>query len=278
MIGNRFQIEVPAKFRRAVELHIAANCLVNRTQASLILGIFGPPGEGKTFQTEKICNELGLDTTVVSPAELENANAGQPGQLLRKIYRAASDEMSRSGRQAVILINDIDTVLGDWGALVQYTVNRQVVLGQLMALCDNPYEVSGKSTERIPLIVTGNNPSILYGPLTRPGRMRVFEWSPTPEERILAIRPLFNWLGDEEIRDLSEEFPEKPISFWSDVHTRLSEYHLSTKHGLTTGAISARLASRAKLELNLSSTTFERIHEIANQLRSEKTRELSYIS
>ncbi|MEB8326003.1 AAA family ATPase [Dietzia kunjamensis] len=261
-----------------MELHIAANCLVHRTQSSLILGIFGPPGEGKTFQTEAVCNDLGLSVTVVSPAELENANAGQPGQLLRKIYRAASDDMARSDRQAVIIINDIDTVLGDWGELVQYTVNRQVVIGQLMALCDNPNEVSGNSTDRVPIIVTGNNPSILYGPLMRPGRMRVFEWAPTPEDRARAIRPLFAWLGDDQIRALVAEFPEKAIAFWSDVYTQLSDHHLSTKHGLNTNAISARLASRSKLELNLSSVSFDLVRDMANRLNSELTRDLSYIS
>lgn len=63
------------------------------------------------------------------------------------------------------------------------TVNNQIVIGTLMNLADNPTKVSiGQSwresdiTNRVPIIVTGNDFSTLYAPLIRDGRMDKFYW------------------------------------------------------------------------------------------------------
>ena len=56
-----------------------------------------------------------------------------------------------------IIINDIDAAIGDWGDLVQYTVNRQTVYSELMHLCDYPNIVQGFKTHKIPIVTTGND-------------------------------------------------------------------------------------------------------------------------
>lgn len=63
------------------------------------------------------------------------------------------------------------------------TVNNQIVVGTLMNLCDNPTRVSigqdwreSDITQRVPVIVTGNDFSTLYAPLIRDGRMEKFYW------------------------------------------------------------------------------------------------------
>lgn len=63
------------------------------------------------------------------------------------------------------------------------TVNNQIVVGTLMNLADNPTRVSvGQDwretdiTNRIPIIVTGNDFSTIYAPLIRDGRMDKFYW------------------------------------------------------------------------------------------------------
>lgn len=65
----------------------------------------------------------------------------------------------------------------------QMTVNNQIVVGTLMNLSDNPTRVSigqdwreSDITNRIPIIVTGNDFSTLYAPLVRDGRMDKFYW------------------------------------------------------------------------------------------------------
>lgn len=65
----------------------------------------------------------------------------------------------------------------------QMTVNNQIVVGTLMNLSDNPTRVSiGQDwretdiTNRIPIIVTGNDFSTIYAPLIRDGRLDKFYW------------------------------------------------------------------------------------------------------
>lgn len=65
----------------------------------------------------------------------------------------------------------------------QMTVNNQIVVGTLMNLSDNPTRVSigqdwreSDITNRVPVIVTGNDFSTLYAPLVRDGRMDKFYW------------------------------------------------------------------------------------------------------
>lgn len=63
------------------------------------------------------------------------------------------------------------------------TVNNQIVVGTLMNLADNPTRVSvgqdwreSDMTNRVPIIVTGNDFSTIYAPLIRDGRMEKFYW------------------------------------------------------------------------------------------------------
>lgn len=79
-------------------------------------------------------------------------------------------------------INDTSIVLFYLGN-TQMTVNNQIVVGTLMNLSDNPTRVSvgqdwreSDITNRVPIIVTGNDFSTLYAPLVRDGRMDKFYW------------------------------------------------------------------------------------------------------
>jgi SpoVK/Ycf46/Vps4 family AAA+-type ATPase len=222
----KFQPYVNSEFHRAIYHHIIGNVLLKETESPLILGIFGPPGEGKTFQTEQVCKGLGVDLVSISPGELESPNAGQPGELLRTLYLQAGHAL-QSGRPSALLINDIDTVLGNWGELVQYTVNRQVAFGQLMAFCDYPHSVSGQQVARVPIIVTGNNPALLYEPLLRPGRTRIFPWTPSPDDRCQILRPMFPEVSEEILKTLVNQFPDRPVSFWGDVRAAVWEAALA---------------------------------------------------
>ncbi|MDM8211849.1 AAA family ATPase [Mediterraneibacter glycyrrhizinilyticus] len=210
---------ISKKIQDAIEKHLFSNVLIENSSSPLILGIFGPTGEGKTFQLESVLNEWKIKINDVSASELENENSGYPAQLLRTQYIAASNAKELT----VLVINDIDAILGKWGDLTQYTVNRQDVIVQLMHFCDNPYDVAGTATKRVPIFVTGNNPSILYEPLKRSGRMRMVEWDPTVDEKRLIVAQIFKETDEKEIKKLVELYPTRPISFWSDLHSAIVE-------------------------------------------------------
>ncbi|MDP9353373.1 MAG: AAA family ATPase [Chloroflexota bacterium] len=181
----------------------------------LILGIHGPPGEGKTFQSEQVLADLGVTVYPISGGELENVDAGQPSKLLRNSYLEAGRTVDQ-GRPAVLVLNDIDAAIGDWGNLVQYTVNRQNIIGELLHLCDFPTEVEHQTTWRIPILVTGNDLSKLYGPLRRHGRMATFYWEPTRDEREEVLLRLLPGLQREHVQTLMERYPARPSAFFAD--------------------------------------------------------------
>jgi hypothetical protein len=271
-------IFIDAAFREPVRTHLLTNLIAESPEAPLILGIFGPPGEGKTFQVEKICDELGLAQHLLSPGELESENAGAPGQLLRRQYLEASSNAAL-GKPGVLIVNDIDTILGNWGNLVQYTVNRQVVYAQLMAFCDFPTNVAGTACRRTPIVLTGNNPSILYGPLLRPGRMRLLHWQPTAYTRAKTLVPLFPLLTHEELRYLTSKHSTKPVSFWVDVRSVIIEEHFrQAVNSIGDQELSRILRSGSQIRLRPASISMADVARVAQQLDAADITDQNYLA
>ncbi|MCL2576812.1 MAG: AAA family ATPase [Defluviitaleaceae bacterium] len=229
---------ISEKFREEVESHLIGNLLIRDTECPLILGIFGPPGEGKTFQVDEICRVLKIKQIVISPAELESPaqssdSGNDPVAFLRKKYTEAGSPKGEMGagydmymnkfHPYVLVINDVDTVLGDWGQNVQYSVQRQLLYGELMAICDFPTMVARHTVKRVPIIMTGNDASILYRPLMRPGRMRLLQWVPDASDKLQIIARIFPNIPKKELEKLIDEYPTKPVAFWKDINSRYQE-------------------------------------------------------
>jgi ATPase family associated with various cellular activities (AAA) len=215
---------ISPRFRRALLLHLFKNFAPPILPSSpLILGISGPSGEGKTFHCAHILEELGTYVVLISGGQLEHSDAGKPAELIRESYLNASAEFTRdrSLSSAALVINDVDTGVGDWGDQVQYTVNRQTVFGELMHLCDYPTQVGGHKSNRIPIILTGNDFTRLYGPLVRPGRMGAFAWVPDHAERKSIVERIFPEISGQEIDDLMRRHPQQPIAFFSHLRSQL---------------------------------------------------------
>lgn len=273
-----FKPFINSEFFNVIYHHLVGNLLLKETESPLILGIFGPAGEGKTFQTEEVCKILQVNPLTISPGELESPNAGQPGELLRMLYLRASEEI-RSGKPSVVLINDIDTVLGNWGSLVQYTVNRQVVFGQMMAFCDYPYSVSGQNVARVPIIVTGNDPAALYEPLLRPGRTRVFPWTPTPDDRYQVLKPMFPEIPESSLTELLAEFPDQPVSFWSDARAAAWETALGRwAMAQEPQQVMSLIRANRRVSLEGQSISTEQLQGVARSMVARDVRNVSYVT
>ena len=127
----------------AVALHVTKNALIetggldDKTVVPLILGIWGGKGQGKTFQVELTLKKLGAEVVTMSAGEMEDEWAGVPGQRIRQRYKAAAELGRVRGKLSALVINDLDAGVGVF-ANTQRTVNNQIVIGTLMALCDEP--------------------------------------------------------------------------------------------------------------------------------------------
>lgn len=220
---------IPERFTKVIKLHMVKNILAGKGTilTPLLLGLHGPSGDGKTFQCEHVLEQIEVRSFLISGGQLENPRAGEPAQLIRSTYRSASDCLDKGECvAAAMLINDFDTGVGNWGDLVQYTGNRQIIFSELMHLTDYPHLVEGRTTQRIPIIITGNDFTRLYEPMCRAGRMTSFEWKPTTEEKIGIIAQIFPELNREEQTSLVETFAEEPIAFFSHLRSTLIDEEL----------------------------------------------------
>ncbi len=157
-------VRVPERFAQTVVAHLIKNVAPTVPMGTdLILGIHGPPGFGKTYQTNALMHLLGADIHEMSVGSFEAADAGGPVRTLRKTYESASDRI-RDGHPApqVVVLHDLDAAIGDWGPLVQTTMNRQLIFGELMQIADSPDRVAGFECTRVPIIATGNDLGRLY--------------------------------------------------------------------------------------------------------------------
>jgi hypothetical protein len=218
-------MHIPSRFQRSLLLHLFKNLHPAPPPSTpLILGIHGPSGEGKTCQSQTILEEVKAHIEFVSGGELESRDAGEPAELIRTAYaNAASYRVSDRGRlrPAVVFINDIDAAVGNWGDQVQYTVNRQNVFGELMHLADFPQDVKRRSVTRVPIVMTGNDFTKLYGPLLRLGRMHLFSWTPTVQEKLAIVGQMYPEISRSDCAALLNAFPDQPVAFFSQLRSQL---------------------------------------------------------
>ncbi|XP_027340040.1 ribulose bisphosphate carboxylase/oxygenase activase, chloroplastic isoform X3 [Abrus precatorius] len=217
-------------FMDKVVCHIVKNYLAHllNTKVPLILGIWGGKGQGKSFQTELIFQAMGIEPVIMSAGELESERAGEPGRLIRERYRTASQVVQNQGKMSCLMINDIDAGLGRFGN-TQMTVNNQIVVGTLMNLSDNPTRVSiGQNwresdvTNRIPIIVTGNDFSTIYAPLIRDGRMDKFYWQPNHEDILNIVHRMYekDGISRAEVESIVNTFPNQALDFYGALRSR----------------------------------------------------------
>eukprot|EP00210_Caulerpa_lentillifera_P001274 g1230.t1 len=237
LVGDYY---VAPRFMEKVAMHVAKNFLVEsfetKVRIPLILGIWGPKGTGKSFQTELTFKKMGLEPIIMSAGELEHEWAGTPGRLIRERYRRASEVSRVHGKLSCLLINDLDAGIGHFSN-TQITVNNQIVVGTLMNICDNPTKVSiGKDwrddevLRRIPIIVTGNDFSKLFAPLIRDGRMEKFYWDPNGDELDAIIFQMYkdDGLFQEDISNVRSTFPNQPLDFFGAIRAATYDNQIRT--------------------------------------------------
>ncbi|KAK8296902.1 hypothetical protein V6Z11_D05G151500 [Gossypium hirsutum] len=199
------------------------------------VGVWGGKGQGKTFQTELIFQAMGIEPVIMSAGELESDRAGEPGKLIRERYRTASQVVQNQGKMSCLMINDIDAGLGRFGN-TQMTVNNQIVVGTLMNLSDNPTRVSigqdwreSDITNRVPIIVTGNDFSTIYAPLIRDGRMEKFYWQPTKEDIVNIVHRMYEKddISKDEVVTIVETFPNQALDFYGALRSRTYDRSIS---------------------------------------------------
>ena len=213
------KIYISERFSAAVDEHLVLN-MAGVEDWPLILGVFGPPGDGKSFQVRTHLDNRGVRVMSINAADLESDRAGQPGKMVLASYKEAG-ERTQSGRPTALLVDDFDTTVGEWTHSTG-TVNHQQVLAQLMHLADSPTKAGDDELRRIPVFVTGNDLTKIYPPLRRPGRLRPLTWIPTDDERHQMVAAILGGVADAEgVTKVLATCPAAPISFFADLRTTI---------------------------------------------------------
>ncbi len=213
---------VPPRFWEQILLHFVKNIMASTIEAPLLLLIQGPPGEGKTLQTIVTCARRGIDLVVLPGFALSGEQEREPVDVLRRAYLEAAAIRQVEKRPVMLLIEDLDTSVAAMLPDRRYSVNSQLLNGALMSLTQDPYHLGEVTTDRVPMLATGNDLTSLYGPLMRHGRATIVDWVPTREDRIEVVRHLMGgYLADGEaegIERLVDRFSggevNLPIAFY----------------------------------------------------------------
>jgi ribulose bisphosphate carboxylase small subunit len=271
-------------FLDKLAIHITKNYLdLPNVKVPLILGVHGRKGEGKSFQCDLVFEQMGIEVVYMSAGELESPDAGDPARLIRLRYREAGELCRIRGKMAVLMINDIDAGIGRVDALTQYTVNTQLVHGTLMNIADNPTNVQlpgsydSEPTQRIPIIVTGNDFATLYAPLVRDGRMEKFYWEPSRDDRIGIVSGIFQTdrVSESDVAQFIDHFPEQSIDFFGAVRSRL--YDLQVRdliQAIGVDHVSARVVNgtQALPEFHPPDCNLAKLLEVGEAMRREQRR------
>lgn len=216
-LSNEMAI-IDSEFRKVVLTHIIAN--YNHTlKMPMFLAIHGNPGEGKTFQTLRICREHGIKICYFSGSELSgNYERDSILDIDDNYKRACNYYYGEEKMPCVIVIDDFHLSPASTKAGVGTTVNSQLLTGFLMNLCD---KARNTPNYRIPIILLGNTFENVYDPLKRDGRMDFYHWK-APRE--LKEKIILNLFSDclkrhdmKQLQDFIGTYIDKPISFFSEI-------------------------------------------------------------
>lgn len=216
-LGQDQEAVIDSTFKSVVLAHIAGNYMKN-VNMPLFLAIQGYPGEGKTFQTLKICMESGVKICYISGAELSGNYEKDSILDLEENYIRACNYFASENVPCVIIIDDFHLSPASTKNGVGTTVNSQILTGFLMNLCDK-----AKSIEeyRTPVILIGNSFKDVYEPLKRDGRMDFFTWRAPLEQKYDISYNLFRDLLSKkemkQIQNFVESYKEQPVSFFKEI-------------------------------------------------------------
>lgn len=187
---------IPDRFRDRILVH--ATAVYSIKGYPLMLAIQGAPGVGKSYQTFEVLRTAGFAVIRESATKFQGKHEGDGNRLIMAEYqRAIETARDPACASPAILIEDFDLSTAVQKEGVTYTVNSDLLNGFLMNLTDDVAMEFPDDPIRIPIFLTGNDFSLLYGPLKRHGRLDVFTWDPSTDDVHAILTDLFMGLVDE---------------------------------------------------------------------------------
>jgi len=177
--------------------------------------LYGPPGCGKTFISERFAEEVGFNFLQLNPSDIKSKYINETEEKINTIFKKAEESAP-----TIIFIDEIDAVVP----------NRENDLNQMQAAPVNEFlaQMSNCSEKGIFVIAASNRPEKIDPAILRTGRIDRMIYLPPPdyEARVsmfklyLEKRPIDLGLNYNNLAKMTENYVSSDIKFLIDEASR----------------------------------------------------------
>jgi hypothetical protein len=265
---------MPRRFYERVTSHVCQSTVFVDRRPPLMLGILGAPGTGKTENVERTCRKNQWAFEWIAGSDLSGPERAAPMEYFRRaLQRCVAKQRENSADAAVLLIDDLDLTILSTKSTRIYTEHSQLLTSAFMSYCDKPL-LYLQAAFPIPIIMTMNSREGFHGALVREGRMRMWQWEPSPEETASMALEKLAALDGGVARRTVDTYKDQPIAFFghleSELFARGIEEIVFCNNAETRGIITGLRRRKQELDNWFRSLTFDAITEIAGAIMTER--------
>ena len=179
--------------------------------------LYGPPGCGKTFISERFAEEVGFNFLQLKPSDIKSKYINATEEKIAEIFKEATEKAP-----TIIFIDEIDAVVP----------NREGDLHQMQAAPVNEFltQMDNCSEKGIFIIAASNRPEKIDPAILRKGRIDRIIYLPPPDYKAresmfklyLKKRPIDLGVNYEELAKLTEYYVSSDIKFLVDEASRFA--------------------------------------------------------
>jgi transitional endoplasmic reticulum ATPase len=221
--------------------------------------LYGPPGCGKTFISERFAEEVGFNFLELKPSDIKSKYINATEEKIGEIFKEAEKKAP-----TIIFIDEIDAVVP----------NRESDLHQMQAAPVNEFlaQMSNCSERGIFVIAASNRPEKIDPAILRRGRIDRIIYVPPPdfEARVemfklyLKKRPIDLELNYEELAKKTENYVSSDIKFLVDEASRIA---LQTRSRITQEIFNKVISLNKP---SVSQTEIAKYEKLREQLEDKK--------
>jgi len=188
--------------------------------------LYGPPGCGKTFISQRFAEEVGFNFVELKPSDIKNKYINATEENIGRIFKDAIERAP-----SIIFIDEIDAVVPSRESSDLHHMHASAV-NEFLA------QMSNCSEKGIFIIAASNRPEKIDSAILRTGRLDKIIYLPPPDyearvamfELYLKDRPIDIGLDYAPLAELTNNFVASDIKFIVDEASRLA---LRTKDRIT---------------------------------------------
>nr|WP_319266407.1 AAA family ATPase [uncultured Draconibacterium sp.] len=222
--------------------------------------LYGPPGCGKTFISERFAEEVGFNFLQLKPSDIKSKYINATEEKIGEIFKEATEKAP-----TIIFIDEIDAVVP----------SREGDLHQMQAAPVNEFlaQMSNCSEKGIFVIAASNRPEKIDPAILRTGRIDRIIYLPPPdfEARVsmfklyLKKRPIDLGLNYEKLAEKTENYVSSDIKFLVDEASRCA---LKSKARITQGIFDKVFTDNKP---SISKEELKKYELLKNKLENKKT-------